>query len=174
VEDPVREVSNSHLRMNFSHISREVGDMQSEWITFKASTVEAADRGCGRKFIGACRGGNPRTRWWTPGVREAVKLKKEAFLAWLAQGSPEAADMYRQARRAAAAVVTDAKTRTWEECGEAMEKDFRLAARRFWQTVRRVRKGKQGLPQAVLSREGKLLTRWETSPDGEKNTLRNS
>jgi len=29
VEDPVREVFNSHLRMNFSHIPREVGDMQS-------------------------------------------------------------------------------------------------------------------------------------------------
>jgi len=41
----------------------------------------------------------------------------------------------------------------WEEFGEAMEKDFKLASRRFWQTVRRLRKGKQGLAQAVLSRE---------------------
>jgi len=29
VEDPVREVFNSHLWMNFSHIPREVGDMES-------------------------------------------------------------------------------------------------------------------------------------------------
>jgi len=65
--------------------------MQSEWTMFKASIVEAADGSCGRKVIGACRCGNPRTRWWTPGVREAVKLK-EAFRAWLAQRSPEAAD----------------------------------------------------------------------------------
>ena len=158
-EDPVREVFNSHLRKNFSHIPREAGDMESEWSMFKASIVDAAARSCGRKVIGACRGGNPRTRWWTPGVREAVKLKKEAFRAWLAQGSPEAADRYRQARRAAAAAVADAKTRTWEEFGEAMEKDFRLASRKFWQTIRRLRKGKQGLPQAVLSRGGELLTR---------------
>jgi len=32
-----------------------------------------------------------------------LKLKEEAFRAWLAQGSPEAAAGYRQARRAAAA-----------------------------------------------------------------------
>jgi len=60
--------------------------MESEWIMFKASIVVADDRSCGRKFIGACCGGNPRTQWWTPWVREVVKLKKEAFLAWLAQG----------------------------------------------------------------------------------------
>jgi len=54
VEDPVWEVFNSHLRMNFSHIPREVGDMESEWIVFKASIVEAAERNWGRKIIGAC------------------------------------------------------------------------------------------------------------------------
>jgi len=105
--------------------------------------------------ICACRGGNPRSRWWTPGVKEAVKLKKQAFWAWLAEGSSEGADRYRQARRAAAAVVTDAKTQAWKEFGVGMEKDFRLASRRFWQTIRWLRQGKQGPPQAVLSR---LLT----------------
>jgi len=101
VEDPFWEVFNSRLRMNFSHIPREFGDMESEWTMFKDSFVEAADRCCGQKVIGACRGGNQRTWWWTPGVREAVKLKKEAFRAWLAQGSPEAPDRYLQSRRAA-------------------------------------------------------------------------
>jgi len=47
---------------------------------------------------------------------------------------------------------------TWRV--EAIEKDFRLASRRFWQTIRRLRKGKQSLPQAVLSGgRGELLTR---------------
>ncbi|KAI3351605.1 hypothetical protein L3Q82_020440 [Scortum barcoo] len=31
------------------------------------------------KVSGACRGGNPRTRWWTPEVRDAVRLKKESY-----------------------------------------------------------------------------------------------
>ena len=49
-------------------------------------------------------------------VKEAVKLKKEAFWALLSQGSPEAADMYQSAERAAALVVGEAKTWVWEEC----------------------------------------------------------
>ncbi len=110
---------------------------------FSTSIVDAVSRSCGRKVSGACRGGNPQTRWWTPEVRDAVKLKKESYRAWLACGTPEAADGYRQAKRSAARVVVEAKTRAWEEFGEAMEKDYRLASKRFWQTVRRLRRGKQ-------------------------------
>ncbi len=73
----------------------------------------------------------PLSNWWTPEVRDAVKLKKESYRAWLACGTPEAADGYRQAKRSAARVVVEAKTRAWEEFGEAMEKDYRLA----WEAV---------------------------------------
>ncbi len=143
-ESPVREIFNSHLRRSFDRIPREVGDIESEWTMFSSSIVDAASRSCGRKVSGACRGGNPRTRWWTPEVRDAVKLKKESYRAWLACGTPEAADGYRQAKRSAARVVVEAKTRAWEEFGEAMEKDsMELASKRFWQTIRRLRRGKQ-------------------------------
>lgn len=60
-------------------------------------------------------------------VRDAVKLN-----SWLAQEFSEAADMYRKARWAAAAVVTDAKTGMWEEIRETMAKDFWLASKEFW------------------------------------------
>ena len=90
---------------------------------FSASIVDVAVRSCGRKVSGACRSGNPRTQWWTPEVRDAVKLKKESYRAWLARGTPEAADRYRQAKRAAAQAVAEAKTRVWEKFGEAMEED---------------------------------------------------
>ena len=66
-----------------------------------------------------------------PAVRESVKLKKDAFQACLSWGSPEAADKYRGAERAAALMVAEAKTRVWEEFGETMEKDFRLVSRVF-------------------------------------------
>uniref|UniRef100_A0A6Q2XMX8 Palmdelphin n=1 Tax=Esox lucius TaxID=8010 RepID=A0A6Q2XMX8_ESOLU len=102
---------------------------------FSTAIVEAAARSCGRKVSGASRGGNPRTRWWTPEVRDAVKLKKESYQAWLACGTPEAADGYLQAKRTAARVVVEAKTRAWEEFVEAMEKDYRLASKiyhYFW------------------------------------------
>ncbi|KAI3353538.1 hypothetical protein L3Q82_020068 [Scortum barcoo] len=59
-----------------------------------------AVRSCGRKVSGACRGGNPQTRWWTPEVRDAIKLKKESYRAMLACGSPDAVEwQYRRLRR---------------------------------------------------------------------------
>ncbi|TWW56043.1 hypothetical protein D4764_08G0000300 [Takifugu flavidus] len=120
--------------------------------------AEAAVASCGCKTTGAGRGGNPRTRWWTPEVRGAVKLKKEAYRSWLVCGCPEAADRYRVAKRVAAATVAEAKTRAWEEFGEAMEEDFRSAPRRFWQTVRRLRGGRRQLTHTVLGVHGELLT----------------
>ncbi|KAK3564781.1 hypothetical protein QTP86_026411, partial [Hemibagrus guttatus] len=114
--DPsVRGVFNSHLRGSFNQIPREVGDIESEWTMFSSSIVDAAIRSCGRKVSGAGRGGNPRTQWWTLEVRDAVKLKKESYRAWLARGTPEAAEAYRQAKRTTAVVVSEAKTWVWEE-----------------------------------------------------------
>ena len=50
----------------------------------------------------ACRGGSPQTRWWTPEVRDAVKLEKESYQVLLARWTPEAADGNRQAKPTAA------------------------------------------------------------------------
>ncbi|KAI3373267.1 hypothetical protein L3Q82_006569 [Scortum barcoo] len=37
----------------------------------------------------------PRTRWWTPEVRDAaVRLKKESYRTMLACGTPDAVDRY--------------------------------------------------------------------------------
>ncbi|KAK3543175.1 hypothetical protein QTP70_012283 [Hemibagrus guttatus] len=138
-------------------IPREVGDIESEWTMFSSSIVDAAIRSCGRKVSGAVRGGNPRTQWWTLKVRDAVKLKKESYQAWLARGTPEAAEAYRQAKRTTAVVVSEAKTRVWEEFGEAMEKDYRTASGKFWQTVRRLRRGKQLSANTVYGGSGELL-----------------
>ncbi|KAK3562609.1 hypothetical protein QTP86_002090 [Hemibagrus guttatus] len=128
-------VFNSHLRESFNQIPREVGDVESEWTMFFSSIVDAAIWSCGRK------------------------LKKESYRAWLAQGTPEAAEAYRQAKRAAARVVSEAKTRVWEEFGEAMEKDYRTASGKFWQTVWCLRRGKQLFTVAnnVYSGGGELL-----------------
>ncbi|KAK3561554.1 hypothetical protein QTP86_008774 [Hemibagrus guttatus] len=102
---------------------------------FSSSIVDAAIRSCGCKVSGAGRGGNPRTQWWTLEVRDAVKLKKESYRAWLARGTPEAAEAYRQSKRTTAVVVSEAKT----------------------QTVRRLRRGKQLSANTVYSGGGELL-----------------
>ncbi|KAK3529470.1 hypothetical protein QTP70_031162 [Hemibagrus guttatus] len=103
--DPsVRGLFNSHLRESFNQIPREVGDIESEWTKFSTSIVDAAIRSCGHKVSGAGHSGNPQTQWWTLGVRDAIKLKKESYRAWLARGTPEAAEAYQQAKRTAAGV----------------------------------------------------------------------
>ncbi|KAK3562875.1 hypothetical protein QTP86_011117 [Hemibagrus guttatus] len=132
-EPSIRGVFNSHLQESFNQIPKEVGDIESEWTMYSSSIVDTAIWSSGRKASGTGRGGNPRTQWWTLKVRDAVKLKKESYQAWLVRGTPEAAEAYWQAKRAAAWVVSEAKTRVWEE---AMEKDYQTALGKFWQTVR--------------------------------------
>ncbi|KAI3372111.1 hypothetical protein L3Q82_006967 [Scortum barcoo] len=56
-----------------------------------------------------------------------ARLKKGPR-AMLACGTPDAVDRYRQAKQAAARTVLEAKTRVWEEFGEAMEEDYRWGA----------------------------------------------
>ncbi|KAI3362559.1 hypothetical protein L3Q82_012265 [Scortum barcoo] len=93
-----------------------------------------AVRSCGRKVSGACRGGNPSN-----------PVVVDTGSTW-------------QAKQAAARTVLEAKTRVWEEFGEAMEEDYRSASKRFWQTVRRLRRGKQYSANTVYSAGGELLT----------------
>ena len=68
---------------------------------------------------------------------------------------------YQWAQRAAAAAVAEAKQWVWEEFGEAMEKDFRVAPKRFWKTICHLRRRKRGTIQAVYSKDGTLLTSTE-------------
>ncbi|KAK3550822.1 hypothetical protein QTP70_005747 [Hemibagrus guttatus] len=141
----------------FNQIPMEVGDIECEWTMFSTSIVDAAIQSCSRKVSGADRSGNPQTQWWTLEVRDAVKLNKESYRAWLAWGTPEAAEAYRQAKRTTAVVVSEAKTRVWEEFGEAMEKDYQTASGKFRQTVWRLRRGKQLSANTVYGGGGELL-----------------
>ena len=123
-----------------------------------SSAVEVNDRAaCDHKVVGASRGSNICNHWWTPVVRDAVKLKKESYQA-LACGTTEATDRYEQAKWCAAMVVAEVKTWAWEEFGEAMENDFQTASKRLRTTIQRLRKGKQCTVNTVYSENGVLLT----------------
>ncbi|KAI3355523.1 hypothetical protein L3Q82_017908 [Scortum barcoo] len=52
--------------------------------------------------------------------------------------------------QAASRTVLEAKTRVWEEFGEAIEEDNRSASKRFWQTVKAPQKGEAVLCQHCL------------------------
>ena len=114
---PLSETPPIHTsRQSFSSIPVEAGDIKREWTMFTASISEAAAGGL--KVIGNSRSGNPRTPWWAPVVREAIRLKKEAFRDVLSQGTPEAIARYRQAQRTAASVVTAGVGGVWRGHGE--------------------------------------------------------
>ncbi|KAI3352392.1 hypothetical protein L3Q82_005184 [Scortum barcoo] len=129
---------------------------------FSASIVDAAVRSCGRKVSGACRGGNPRTRWWTPEVRDAVRLKKESLSdhvglwdSWTQltgtgrPSKPQPGRSWRQKLGSGRSSV-----RPWR-------RTIGRPRKRFWQTVRRLRRGKQYSANTVYSAGGELLTSTE-------------
>ena len=62
----------------------------------------------------------------------------------LSQVTAEASNQ--MAKRAAALVFPKAKTRVWDEFNEAMEKDFWLASRKFWQNIRKEHQEKKAGP----------------------------
>lgn len=61
--------------------------MESMWTIFSSSIADVAALSCSNFVVGACCNGNLKTCWWTPAVKEAVRLKKKAFKAWLAKES---------------------------------------------------------------------------------------
>ncbi|KAI3367450.1 hypothetical protein L3Q82_026305 [Scortum barcoo] len=120
-----------------------------------------AVRSCGRKVSGACRGRqspNPVVDTGSKGCRQAEEGVLSAG-TMLACGTPDA-QLTGTGRpsKPQPGTVLEAKTRVWEEFGEAMEEDYRSASKRFWQTVRRLRRGKQYSANTVYSAGGELLT----------------
>ncbi|KAK7921963.1 hypothetical protein WMY93_008865 [Mugilogobius chulae] len=138
-ESSVSRAFNSHLRESFSQLPGETGDIESEWTLFSASIVNAAPRAV------VARSRVP--------VAAAIPEPGGGH-----RNTPEAVDRYLQAKRTAARAVAEAKTRDWERFGEAMEEDYRSASKKFWQTIRRLRRGKQCFTNTVYSAGGELLT----------------
>ena len=62
-----------------------------------------------------------------------------------------------------AQLVNETITQVWEELEEAMEQDFQLVLKKFWQTVQQARRGKQNPVHGVLSVGRELLTSTEST-----------
>ena len=63
----------------------------------------------------------------------------------------------------AAWVVAEPKARIWDKFGEDMEEDKRSASRKFWQTIRCLRKVKQSSTNTVYcggDSTGDIVGRW--------------
>ncbi|KAI3370740.1 hypothetical protein L3Q82_007285 [Scortum barcoo] len=99
---------------------------------FSASIVDIVEqvRSCGRKVSGACRGGNPQNPVVDTGSKGCCQAEEGVLSDHVGLwDSLSAVDRYRQAKQAAEPrTVLEAKTRVWEEFGEAMEEDYRSAS----------------------------------------------
>ena len=107
---------------------------------FRTAVITSATNCCGRKRVGGTKSSKKRTPWWNQQVKEAIRAKKMAYKAWLANKlSLELRLQYSQARKASAIKVKLSKERAWKEFGERIGDDFKTASKVFWQTIRRLR-----------------------------------
>ncbi len=93
---------------------------ESEWAMFKASISSCSELWSEGHLCLLWR--QPKGPPVDTSITGGHQAEKEVFWAWLAQGSPEAADRYQEARRAAASAVAEAETQVWKELREAMRR----------------------------------------------------
>ena len=106
---------------------------------FRTAVITSATNCCGRKRVGGTKSSEKRTPWWNQEVKEAIRAKKVAYKAWLAnKSSLELRSQYSEARKATATKVKLSKERAWKEFGERLDDDFKTANKVFWQTIRRL------------------------------------
>ncbi|XP_072530561.1 testis-specific serine/threonine-protein kinase 6-like [Salminus brasiliensis] len=65
-------------------------------------------------------------------AQQSIEEEYQSSSSLSREGTPNSIDGYRQAKKVAALALAEAKSRAWEESGEAMENNFRIASRRFW------------------------------------------
>ena len=107
---------------------------------FRTAVITSATNCCGRKRVGGTKSNEKRTPWWNQEVKKAIRAKKVAYKAWLAnKSSLELRSQYSEARKAAVTKVKLSKERAWKEFGERLDDDFKTANKVFWQTIRRLR-----------------------------------
>ena len=107
---------------------------------FQTAVITSATNCCRRKRVGGTKSSEKRTPWWNQEVKQAIRAKKVAYKAWLANTSSlELRSQYSEARKAATAKVKLSKESAWKEFGETLDDDFKTVNKVFWQTIRRLR-----------------------------------
>ena len=129
-----------HLRSkNFRPLLKTI---ETAWCLFRTAVITSTTNCCACKRVGGTKssGSEKRTPWWNQRVKEAIRAKKVAYKAWLAnKSSLELRSQYSEARNAAATKVKLFKERAWKEFGERLDDGFKTANKVFWQTIRRLR-----------------------------------
>ncbi|CAF4396317.1 unnamed protein product [Rotaria sp. Silwood2] len=105
--------------------------------------------------------GQKKTAWWTEEIRNVVREKKIAYHKWIQRQTTENGQNYKQIREKVKKIVSEAKSKSWEQFGHQLEHNNHSANKLFWQTIRRLHKGEQKPTRSIKDMTGRLLTREE-------------
>ena len=101
-----------NIASKFKELPTSTEDIETEWCLLRTAVIAFTTNCCGRKRVGGTKSSEKRTPWWNQGVNEAIRAKKVAYKAWLANmSSLELRSQYSEARKTAATKVKLSKER---------------------------------------------------------------
>ena len=132
----VQTVFADNIASKFKELPTSTEDIETESWLFQTAVITSATNCCGRKRVGGTKSSEKITPWWNQEVKEAIRAKKVAYKAWLANKSyVELCSQYFEARKEAATKVKLSKERAWKEFGKSLDDAFKMANKVFWQTI---------------------------------------
>ena len=99
----VRKQFASSISSKFRQLSDVYQDIEKKFrLLFRSAIILSAAESCGRKRLRVADDSEKRTPWWNQEVKEAIRVKKDAFKAWLQdRSSSDLQSRYTEARKAA-------------------------------------------------------------------------
>ena len=102
----VRTAFADNIASKFKKLPTPTEDIETERCLFRTAVITSATNCCGRKRVGGTKSSKKRTPWWNQEVKEAIRAKKVAYKAWLAnKSSLELRSQYSEARKSAVTKV---------------------------------------------------------------------
>lgn len=140
MSDPsIRGFYRSRLREKLDGPIDDSSTAEETWQFIKSSILKAAEEAVGRRRVNKNHLDN-RTPWFCEEIKSAAKVKKDAFLRYKSNPTPEEYDTYKGIRNVVNQEVKEIKEDYWERFTKGMERDFYGAQRRVWGTLRNQRK----------------------------------
>ena len=96
-------------------------DVEKEWLLFRTAIISSAAESCGRTRLRVTGNSYKRKPQWDQEVKEAIRVKKDAFKTLLQdRQSSDLQPRYNEPRKAATSAVKKSKEKSWEEFGRRL------------------------------------------------------
>lgn len=142
-------------KINENPTNRE-HDIDEQWKTIKDNILGAAEEAIGKREININKVNN--TPWFTPEIKELSSQKKEFYIRYLRNKTPENWNSYKNERNRVNATIRAIKEDYWERFTKGMERDMYGSQRRIWGMLRR---NKQEIKDTVQTNKI-TIDQWET------------